>query len=243
MSELRQLLRYEIPILLILLDTSLIVLCNINISKFLIGLGGDQASYIDIIKLFPGLSIIAALMGLPLGWLLYQIYDACYMPHYKRNSLKVLRELMKNRPLPRGIRADEESNYEELIDSLLFNDESDNKSVLYGLNNYRYQHDARYIVGFYVPLISVALGAYSLYFLGSNYLVCPLSSIFRSVNFIALFLINLYVLPCIVFKSHDRILDEIEAREIFFIYLKKGEIEKFRDDENLHKLFKAAREK
>jgi len=240
MSELRQFLRYEIPPLLIFLDTSLIILCFIDLSKFLSRFGWIQVFYMDILKTLPGLSVIAALIALPLGWLLYQTYDAFCRPHYGKRSVKLVRELMKDRPLPKGFRANLESNHEEFIDALLFDDNKDNKSILYGLQSYWDQHDARYVVGYYVPVISIVLGVYCLIFLRFNYdfLVSPFSSNFRFVNFLALFAFNILFLPCVVFNSHKRILDEIDARETFFVYLKKDEITKLYNDLNFCNYFK-----
>jgi hypothetical protein len=241
MAEMRQLLRYEIPSLLIFLDISLIILCFVDLSKFVAGLESVQvqAFYLDIFKALPGISIILVLIALPFGWLLYQIYDALYLPHYKKRSIELLCGLMKDRPLPKGNRADMESNLEELIDALLYNDENDNKSILYGLKGYWDQHDARYIIGYYVPVISIVFGVYCLMFLYVNYsfIVSPLSSIFRFVNFLILVAFNFLFLPCFVFNSHKRILDEIDARECFFIYIKEPKIKEFCDDINLDKYF------
>ncbi len=239
MSDLRKLLRYEIAPLLIFLDTSLILLCFINLSKFLSGFGWNQVSSIEILKTLPGLSVIVALIALPLGWLLYQTYDALYLPHYKKKSVKLVRELMKDRPLPKGIRANLESNHEEFIDALLFDDDKDNKSILYGLQSYWDQHDARFIIGLPVPVISIILGAYCLIYLFTNYdfMVSPLSSIFRLVNLLTLLAFNLLFLPLVVFRSHYRILDEIDARECFFVYLKKNKVKEFYNDINLCNYF------
>lgn len=77
MSELRQLLRWEIPGLILLIELIATVICFVNLSKI--------PNYELLIKNFGSLIIAIPVLALPVGWVVYQMYDAIYNAHYKKS--------------------------------------------------------------------------------------------------------------------------------------------------------------
>jgi hypothetical protein len=89
MTEMRQLLRYEIPGLLVLIYTSLMILPFVE-PWAMKSLVADSHFF----------SIAFAVIALPLGWLIYQVYDTTYPKHYRKNSPKLLENLVKESGKP-----------------------------------------------------------------------------------------------------------------------------------------------
>jgi uncharacterized membrane protein len=226
MSELRQLLRFEIPGLILLIELIATVICFVNLSKI--------PNYELLIKNFGNLIIAFPVLALPVGWVVYQIYDAIYKPHYKKKSISILKDSIKLN-LPRGERAGKESYHEELLDFVIYNGKWNKVASPFG--TYWDNHNARYVIGFYIViiwfLVSLAV-VFVVYY--DNYFFSPFHSIFRLMilGFIIIYNVLSYLF---IFCPHNRILDEIDARELFLITLHQDIIEKINNNSDLKKRF------
>jgi len=116
MSEILQLLRYEIPSLFLFIELFWAITCFMDAISFVRLLGIE---YKDISAILTAFMAFLVIISVPIGWFLYQVYDAIYKPHYRKNSISLLK---KEIDLPLGVRAKEASNHEELLDMLLFDD-------------------------------------------------------------------------------------------------------------------------
>jgi hypothetical protein len=234
MSEMRQLLRYEIPSLFLFIEIFWAIACFVDVPSFARSAGIE---YKDISAILTALLALLLVISIPIGWFLYQLYDAFYSPHYRKKSIELLRSKIN---LPKGDRAEKESNYEELVDMILFNDKYGNKDLFYNVGSYWDHHDARYVVGSMVPLFSLLIIIYILYFLHDTYrlVIMPWRSenVYPSINLIFLISFNL-LLYFFIFKPHNRILDEIDARERYLILFKQKELETIKENPGLEDIF------
>jgi len=233
MSELRQLLRYEIPSLLFFIDTILIVVCLIDPFSLDWFNKITENNLYDVLTAFIAFVIV---VSIPIGWCLYQTYDYLRKPHYIKDSIKLLKEELPG--LPPGKRAKLESNYEELLDMLLFNDKYDNKGLFYNISNYWDHHDARYIAGYYVPLLAISVASYIIFYMHVSSGTIPWRphGFLTCFNIFLVIIFNLYLI-FIVFRPHNRILDEIDARERFLILFKLRKIRCLKEDPDLRRIF------
>ena len=131
MSELRQLLRYEIPSLILFIDIFLMVVCLID--PFSFALLFKVMEY-NLQNILTELIAFVVIISIPVGWCMYQAYDCFRKPHYIKDSIKLLKAELHG--LPAGKRTKLESTYEELLDMLLFNDKYDNKGLIYNVSGY-----------------------------------------------------------------------------------------------------------
>lgn len=137
--------------------------------------------------------------------------------------------------LPKGKRAGKESYYEELLDFVISCGKTN--KVASPLRNYWDNHDARYVIGKYIVIIwlLVSLAVVSVIYY-DNYFFWPLYSKFRSMILVFIGIYNL-LSYLFIFRPHNRILDEIDARELFLITFHQDIIEKINNDQDLKRRF------
>jgi len=228
MSEIRQLLRYEIQGFLAFIYILLIIL------PFIASSGFSR----DVIKILSESLIAFAIVAIPIGWLIYQIYDTHHPKYYvDRDSIEVLREwLGREFVFPRGKRARMETIYEELVNFFYIGDSNDNreadenffgdKSLLDNLHNYWDHYDARYIggkyVGFYIPILS-GISVFLVYIL-----------YFKELWYCFLFSIGIIIVIVLisyfwVYKPRLRVFDEISTLECFLLLFNREKIRRFEE--------------
>ena len=91
-----------------------------------------------------------------------------------------------------------------------------------------------------MPIFSFIIITYILIFLHFNYhiVIWPwdFETKFILVNFISLVLFNLFIY-LYIYKPHERVLDEIDARESFLILFKQDELTNIKKNPNIKIIF------
>jgi hypothetical protein len=166
------------------------------------------------------LAIASTVGALPIGYLIYQLYEWRYNPHYKTMSFEYIKKNM-------------EFMHDDcclaLIDCLL-------KDVMYKkypgyadtLRGFWDNYDARFIIGWIVPLISALLAivvGIIIYFSFNDYFLVPSC---KKWAYLLMFIIYLIISYFIVFRPSKRIRKQVESQEFFLIYSLKTDFTSLR---------------
>jgi hypothetical protein len=207
MTEMRQLLRYEIPGLLVFIYTLVWIL------PFL------EADILTCIFLKGhGLFVSCAVIALPLGWIIYQLYDAVYPRHYKKESIKLLKRLLIiHSTLCDIMEIKNATLYEELV-NFFFVENVNGKKKDDLLRNYWDHHDARFVCGIFVPIISIFLIIFLFILLPQEYFDISIWSLHLESLLPFIFPgITLFLSYIFIYLPRKKILDEIDTRECLLI--------------------------
>ena len=224
MEELRQLLRYEIPGLLVFAYSTIITLFFIKSSEL--------RKLVELVDVLSKLFIVLAIIALPVGWLLYQLYDICFyrLPynHYTKPSVRLLKG-WASEFIPR-----EEINDKvcEELENFFFS-YKENEKLKDNLNIYWNYYHARWITGFFVPIVSAILSIFGVLFLKFNYnsllVEWKLISI-RSVAFVVILIIILIFHVGAILWPTTRIRNEVDTLECLLLLYNKKEIDEELDN-------------
>lgn len=221
MSDMRQFLRYEIIGYMLFIDTFFLILPFINTSVITNWLP-------ELLKI----SISGLIIAIPIGWLIYQISNIFLIKkQYRKKSIKLIKKWSENK----GKTSLPDHYCGELVNVGLYfsnnnveNDENsfDSQLATETLRGYWTHLDARWIVAWPIPIISVALTVIILLSI-PKWLVN--SSIFHFDDYC--FIVSFFILIIIMIISWsinrplNRIIKEIDALESILILLRKNQIE------------------
>lgn len=208
MNDLQQLLRYEIPGLITIMY--FLMLSYSSLFEYAKSLGFSPK---QIGEVLPGLFGVFAVLALPLGFLVYQIYiyfeDEKFLR--KRAGMKVVKEILEKWPKSQEEKWWSSRNHverNEILDIIFYKYEKELAKILERFINF--YHSSR-VVGIYVPLTALI---FSLFF-----------SIYREINknacisgFTILFLLVSY---CIA-NMDKRICRKLKRNTSLCFYLQKS---------------------
>lgn len=235
MSDIRQFLRYEIPGYILFIYTFLLILPFINPSK--------------IASLLPELlriSISGFIIAIPIGWLLYQIFNEHFIKmHYSKKSVKLIKEWSNEKYLSLS-----NCCCGELLNVGLYSSNNDvkNNEISFDsqlatetLRGYWTNYEARWIVAIPIPVISLLLACIILltmciFEVNPSIFLCELDNSLKSGFIFSIILIISYLIN----EPTDRIIDEINSLEWLFVLLRekqiKGTMDKIYKEKNQFKI-------
>ena len=193
----RRLLRYEITGLSIILHVLLVAFLFLEIDsiEFLIK---------SVVKSAPAIGLIS----LWIGWLIFQVFEGIYKPHYRAYPFNLIRTMRSDL---------EDTECFSAVDFILMDDMyKEYKGLADNLGNYWDHYYSNAIIGLFVP------GASTLSFIilsileianYTEHIICPCGSVIRFI-YMCILIIYIVCLYCMLWEIQaDRIFKEIEFRE------------------------------
>lgn len=225
MSEIRQLLRYEIPGLLVFIYTF------IMIAPFI-----EKSALKELMEILPKLFIALAIIALPVGWLIYQLYEAYFYSriskynHYTKPSVLLLEEWSPEFISREFISREKIKNRvcEELENFFFFYEK--NKKLKDNLIIYWNYYHARMTSGIFVPCVSFILSISSALFLKSNYEYLFVGERSNILAYISIVLIIFIFSLLVIYKPTTRIRNEVDTLECLLLLNNKKVIVDFCKD-------------